>query len=87
VLIRLTDVLEFLTSIGFWRYIDIPVLDVPYENTVWTNGTIDLDIYENVYWVSINEVGRPWQAHEDTRAIFNQLVAWANDQGLLRPSD
>jgi hypothetical protein len=58
----------------------------PFEHTVWTNGTVDLDVYEDADWISLNEVGRTWKAHEESRMVFERLEKWAKENGLLRDS-
>ncbi len=70
-LIRTVDLLEFLRSKDYYRLLDFPVLDVPFEDTTWGNDTtgVALDLYENTEWTSLRDIEPLWSRQPGGAAL------------------
>ena len=84
-LIRITDLTDFLSTKGFYRLRDYPILDVPFEDTTWVNDAtgVEIDLYENTELVSLNDIASLWSQQPGGVALWQELVVWAQSKGLI----
>ena len=83
--VRTSDVLEFLRSKGFWRVLDIPILDVPFTHTSWSNSQVEVDVVEDEDFplADLYLLGLDWGDQEGGKELFIELVAYARSRNLL----
>lgn len=86
-LIRTVHLLEFLEAREFYRLRNYPVLDVAFTDTTWVSdkSKIEIDLYEDVEWMSLTDKGVEWERQEGGAALFNDLVEWATALKLRHP--
>lgn len=81
--IRTDDLRTFLSSQGYYRLMDYPVLDVPFQHSTWTNGTYDVDFEEDTEFTDLLLLTEAWSHLRGGATLAQQLVSWARENGLL----
>lgn len=81
--IKTDDVRTFLSDYGYYRVMDYPVLDVPFQWSTWTNGIVDVDFDEDTEFLYLELLGTWWSGQDGGSALLAQLVEWATLRSLL----